>query len=70
MHKEIIHQSRLKNINSSYKSRKHTFRHLWTSCSVCGFPIKNKFQEDHPLDIPTKFGSNWHSGCGEEDYKM
>jgi hypothetical protein len=24
------------------------------------------FVEDHPRNIPAKFGSNWHSGIGEE----
>jgi hypothetical protein len=27
---------------------------------------KQKFVEDHPRNIPTKFGSNWPSGFGEE----
>jgi hypothetical protein len=28
---------------------------------------KNRnFVEDHPRNIPTKFGSNWPSGFGEE----
>ena len=26
----------------------------------------NKFVEDHPRNIPAKFGSNWASGFGEE----
>jgi hypothetical protein len=25
-----------------------------------------KFVEDHPRNIPAKFGSNWSSGFGEE----
>jgi hypothetical protein len=27
---------------------------------------KNFFVEDHPRNIPAKFGSNWPSGFGEE----
>jgi hypothetical protein len=27
---------------------------------------KSKFVEDHPRNIPAKFGSNWPSGFGEE----
>jgi hypothetical protein len=28
---------------------------------------KNRnFVEDHPMNIPAKFGSNWPSGFGEE----
>jgi hypothetical protein len=31
------------------------------------FGTKNsKFVEDHPRNIPAKFGSNWPSGVGEE----
>jgi hypothetical protein len=26
----------------------------------------SNFVEDHPRNIPAKFGSNWHSGFGEE----
>jgi hypothetical protein len=26
--------------------------------------------EDSPVNIPTKFGSNWPSGFREEDFKM
>jgi len=28
---------------------------------------KNNFLEDHPMNIPTKFGSNWPSGFREDD---
>jgi len=28
---------------------------------------KYKFLEDRPMNIPTKFGSNWPSGFTEED---
>jgi hypothetical protein len=27
---------------------------------------KTNFVEDHPRNIPAKFGSNWPSGFGEE----
>ena len=41
-----------------YKNRKQPFCHLGDSCSG-GFSIgKNKkIVEDHPMNIPTKFGS-------------
>ena len=47
-----------------YKNRKHPFCHLGDSCCSGGFSIgKNKkFVEDHPMNIPTKFGSYWPSG--------
>jgi hypothetical protein len=38
-------------------------------CSHVEYPTgtKNrKFVEDHPRNIPAKFGSNWSSGFGEE----
>jgi hypothetical protein len=32
---------------------------------------KNRnFVEDHPRNIPTKFGSNWPSGFGEEAWNV
>jgi hypothetical protein len=30
----------------------------------------SNFVEDHPRNIPAKFGSNWPSGFGEEAKKM
>jgi hypothetical protein len=33
------------------------------------YPTRTKnsnFVEDHPRNIPAKFGSNWHCGFGEE----
>ena len=37
---------------------------------VKNFKYKKKtinILEDHPINIPTKFGSNWPSGFREED---
>ena len=42
---------------------------LLTSCSFCGFPIKNhiiNLLEDRPMNIPTKFGSKGPSVFGED----
>ena len=39
---------------------KHPIWPLWDSFPSCGFQSEKKtFVEDHPMIIPTKFGSNW-----------
>ena len=48
---------------------------IWTSlasCCFCILLINNKpinFVGDHPMNIPSKFGSNWPSGFREKDIK-
>jgi hypothetical protein len=45
--------------------------HVWSSCFFCELQIKKNisFVEDHLLNIPTKFSSNWSSGFGEARYQ-
>ena len=43
--------------------------HIIGPGSHVGYPTGTKnsnFVEDHPRNIPAKFGSNWPSGFGEE----
>jgi hypothetical protein len=61
----------LKNKRSTYKTKlkkkkTHPFWHNWASCFICVLPITDmKVLQDHPMNIPTKFGCNWASGITE-----
>jgi hypothetical protein len=59
---------------SSLVSEKRVFeisanQHIIGPGSHVEYPTETKnsnFVEDHPRNIPAKFGSNWPSGFGEE----
>ena len=56
------HQNQCKNKNPIYtKGGKHCFCSLWGLFFICEFPIGKKYVENHPINIPTKFGSDWPS---------
>ena len=42
-----------------FKNRQHPFPHLWASCVLCIAYQRQNCLEDHPMNIPTKFCSNW-----------
>ena len=40
--------------------------HLGASCFCYGFTIGIKKTQENPVNIPFKFGFNWHSAFGED----
>jgi hypothetical protein len=48
-------------VTISLRNRRHPFWYIWASC---GFLIEKK-NINHSMNIPTKFGSNWTSGFGD-----
>jgi hypothetical protein len=69
-HKEKTHQDWLKNKCPTKRKQPTPFLIpmvlLFLLCTSDQQKIIN-FLEDHPIDIPTNFDSNWSSGFREED---
>ena len=57
------------NQNTAISTIVGTLSHIIGPGSLVEYPTGTKnrnFVEDHPRNIPAKFGSNWPSGFGEE----
>ena len=82
LHKEFYEEHKLEKkiikigwkISVPYKKQKHFFGIFRSLISMVDFQSKRKkrinFVGDHPLNILTKFGSNWPSGFREEDWNV
>jgi hypothetical protein len=51
-------------LDEKIKNKQHpSYNHLASFFLLCtSTQQQNNFLEDHPMNIPAKFGSNWHSG--------
>ena len=63
-HRENSIQDKIKRTN---KQKTPFLTHLSLLFHLCTFDKNMKVLQDNPINILTKFGSDWHSGIREEN---